>query len=61
MFLAPRLGAAATLAFVMAGQLASALAIDKLGLFGFGLRDLSAGRIGGVLLVLLGALIVRLT
>ena len=59
-FLTPRLGAAAMLTFVMAGQLACALAIDKIGLFGIGLRDLSAGRIGGVLLVLIGALMVRL-
>jgi transporter family-2 protein len=60
-FLAPRLGSAATLSFVMAGQLVSALAIDRFGLFGFSLRDLSAGRIGGVALVVIGALLVRLT
>ena len=60
-FLAPRLGSAATLTFVMAGQLVSALAIDKFGLFSFPVRDLSAGRIGGVALVLVGALLVRLT
>jgi transporter family-2 protein len=60
-FLAPRLGAAATLGFVMAGQLASALVIDRFGLFEFGQRDLSMGRIGGVALVIVGALLVRLT
>ena len=60
-FLAPRFGAAATLSFVMAGQLVSALAIDRFGLFGFALRDLSIGRIGGVAMVLAGALLVRLT
>ncbi len=60
-FLAPRLGAAATLSLVMAGQLASALVIDRFGLFGFGLRDLSLGRIGGVGMVIAGALLVRLT
>jgi transporter family-2 protein len=60
-FMAPRLGSAATLGFVMAGQLASALIIDKFGLFAFPMRDLSAGRIGGVALVLIGALLVRLT
>jgi transporter family-2 protein len=60
-FLAPRLGSAATLGFVMAGQLVSALAIDKLGLFGFALRELSVGRLCGVLMVLIGALLVRLT
>jgi transporter family-2 protein len=60
-FMAPRLGSAATLGFVMAGQLASALVIDRFGLFAFPVRELSAGRIGGVALVLVGALLVRLT
>lgn len=60
-FMAPRLGSAATLAFVMAGQLASALVIDRFGLFAFPVRELSAGRIGGVCLVVIGALLVRLT
>ncbi|HXT08646.1 MAG TPA: DMT family transporter [Roseiarcus sp.] len=60
-FMAPRFGSAATLAFVMAGQLASALAIDRFGLFAFPMRDLSVGRIGGVALVVVGALLVRLT
>jgi len=46
-FMAPRLGSAATLGFVMAGQLFSALLIDRFGLFAFPVRDLSAGRIGG--------------
>ncbi len=60
-FLAPRLGAAATLCLVIAGQLLSALTIDRFGLFGFGLRELSVGRVGGVALVLIGAIMVRLT
>ncbi len=60
-FMAPRLGSAATLGFVMAGQLVSALVIDRFGLFAFPVRDLSAGRISGVALVLIGALLVRLT
>lgn len=60
-FLAPRLGGAAWLAFLMTGQLFSALLIDKFGLFGFALRHLSAGRVGGALLMVIGALLVRLT
>jgi transporter family-2 protein len=59
--LAPRLGAAATLCFAIAGQLIAALTIDKLGLFGFAERELSPGRIVGVLLVFAGAVLVRLT
>ena len=60
MFLAPRLGAAATLCFVIAGQLTAAMAIDRLGLFGFTMREASLGRVTGVLMVLAGALLVRL-
>lgn len=59
--LAPRLGAAATLCFVIAGQLVAALAIDRAGLFEFTVRELSPGRIFGVLLVFCGAVLVRLT
>jgi transporter family-2 protein len=59
--LAPRLGAAATLCFVIAGQLTAALTIDRLGLFAFAVRELSPGRIVGVALVFAGALMVRLT
>jgi bacterial/archaeal transporter family-2 protein len=59
-FLAPRLGAAATLCFVIAGQLVAAMTIDRLGVMGFSVRELSLGRVGGVLLVLVGAIVVRL-
>jgi len=59
--LAPRLGAAPTLCFVIAGQLISALTIDRLGLFNFAVRELSFGRVVGVLLVFAGAVLVRLT
>jgi bacterial/archaeal transporter family-2 protein len=59
--LAPRLGAAATLCFAIAGQLISALTIDRLGLFTLAVRELSFGRVVGVLLVFAGAVLVRLT
>lgn len=60
-FLIPRLGAAATLTLVIAGQLLAALTIDRLGLFGVTLREISFGRAAGVLLVFVGAALVRLT
>ncbi len=60
-FLAPRLGAAATLVLVIAGQLLAAVTIDRLGLFAFAVRELSLGRIVGVGLVFVGAVLVRLT
>ena len=59
--LAPRLGAAALLCFVIAGQLMAAVTVDRLGLFAFAVRELSVGRIIGVLLVFAGAVLVRLT
>ena len=60
-FLAPRIGAGALLCLVIAGQLIGALAIDRFGLFGLALRELTLGRIAGVFLVFIGALMVRLT
>lgn len=59
-YLAPRLGAAATLCFVIAGQIVTAMVIDWFGLFGFVVRDISAARVIGVVLVLAGAVLVRL-
>ncbi len=58
---APRLGSAATATLVIAGQLIGALTVDRLGLFEFAFRALSAGRLVGVALVLFGVLLVRLT
>jgi transporter family-2 protein len=60
-YLAPRFGAAPTIAFVMAGQLASALIVDRIGLFGLAVREVSMGRLGGVALVIVGAALVRFT
>jgi transporter family-2 protein len=59
-FLAPRIGAGALLCLVVAGQLLGALVIDRFGLFGLAMRELSFGRLAGALLVLAGALMVRL-
>jgi bacterial/archaeal transporter family-2 protein len=59
-FLAPRIGTGALLCFVVAGQLLGALVIDRFGLFGLAMRELSFGRLAGAALVLAGALMVRL-
>jgi transporter family-2 protein len=48
------------MALGIAGQLFTALLIDRLGLFELLERGLSAGRVGGAVLVLVGALMVRL-
>lgn len=57
--LAPRLGAAALLAAVLAGQLATALALDHFGWLGFEERAITWRRIGGIALVAAGAALVR--
>ncbi len=57
--LAPKIGVAAIMALGIAGQLLAALAIDRLGLFELMERGLSVGRVSGALLVLVGALMVR--
>jgi transporter family-2 protein len=60
-YLAPRIGSGALLCFVIAGQLAGALIIDRFGLFGLAMREFTFGRLAGVVLVLAGAVMVRLT
>lgn len=60
LILAPRIGIAALMALGIAGQLAAALLMDRFGLFDLVQRELSIGRVSGVLLVLVGALMVRM-
>jgi transporter family-2 protein len=59
LMLAPRIGVATIMALGIAGQLFTALLIDRLGLFEIAVRGLTVGRVGGALLVLVGALMVR--
>jgi bacterial/archaeal transporter family-2 protein len=60
LILAPRIGVAAIMALGIAGQLIAALLLDRFGAFGLAERGLTAGRVGGALLVMVGALMVRL-
>jgi len=57
--LTPRLGTAATMALIVAGQLTAGLLIDRMGWFDLAVRELSIGRIGGAILLLVGALLIR--
>ena len=57
--LAPKIGVAAVMALGIAGQLVTALLIDRLGMFELLERGLSVGRVSGAVLVLVGALMVR--
>jgi len=58
--LAPKIGVAAIMALGIAGQLVTALLLDRFGMFELLEREMSVGRVGGVILVLIGALMVRL-
>lgn len=60
LMLVRHIGIAAVMALGIAGQLFAALFIDRLGMFDMVEREFSAGRVGGAILVLVGALMVRL-
>jgi transporter family-2 protein len=57
--LTPKLGAAATMAFVVAGQLIAGLLLDRMGAFELVVREITLGRIAGAVLLLVGALLIR--
>jgi len=58
--LVPRVGAMATMAFIVSGQLLGGMAIDRLGLLGVAVREISLGRAAGAMLLVAGALMIRL-
>ena len=58
--LIPRLGAAATMAFVVSGQLLAGMLIDRVGFLGVAVREISLGRAAGAILLLAGALMIRI-
>lgn len=58
-FAAPRLGVTYFLMVAIAGQLAMALLLDRVGAFGIERVEITPVRIAGVLLVLAGAFLVR--
>ncbi len=58
-FAAPRLGVTYFLTVAIAGQLAMALLLDRMGAFGLDRVEISPTRIAGILLVLAGAFLVR--
>jgi len=60
LMLAPKIGVAAMMALGIAGQLFTALLLDKFGMFELIEREMSVGRVTGAVLVLVGALMVRL-
>ena len=57
--LTPKLGTAATMAFIVSGQLLAGLLIDHLGQFNLAVREITFGRVAGAALLLAGALLIR--
>ncbi len=57
--LIPRLGAAALMAFLISGQLIAGIVMDRIGLLGMAVHEISIGRIAGALLLVVGAVMVR--
>lgn len=58
-FIAPQLGATTMLALILAGQLVASVYLDHFGLLGFPLHPISLGRIGGILLLVAGVVLIR--
>lgn len=57
--LIPRLGVAVTFGIVVAGQMIFSVVIDHFGLLGSPIRSVSLARVGGILLITVGAIIIR--
>lgn len=59
LFLAPRLGMAVVFSAIIAGQLVMALLLDHFGLLGTIVREVTLGRVAGVLVMFAGVLMIR--
>ena len=57
--LTPMIGAAAVMALSVAGQLLTGLMLDKVGFMGMAVREISLGRVAGAILLLAGAIMIR--
>ncbi|MEO6333706.1 MAG: DMT family transporter [Pyrinomonadaceae bacterium] len=57
--LVPRLGVAMTFSLIIAGQMIVTLVIDHFGLLGVPEKEISLARIGGILLITLGVVVIR--
>jgi transporter family-2 protein len=58
-YLAPKLGAASLMAWLITGQFLSSLLLDQFGLVGYAVREISPLRVLGVLLLLIGAVLIE--
>jgi len=57
--LIPRMGTTAVFGLSIVGQLLGGLILDRIGFVGFTVRELSLGRISGVVLLILGAILIQ--
>lgn len=57
--LVPRLGVAMTFSLIIAGQMIVTLIIDHFGLLGVPVKEVSFARIGGILLITAGVVVIR--
>lgn len=59
LLLVPRLGVALTFGLTIAGQMLLSLLLDHFGLLGLPMQPISAGRLAGVALLVLGVILIR--
>ena len=57
--LVPRLGVAMTFSLIIAGQMLITLVIDHFGLLGVPVKEVSLARVGGILLITAGVVLIR--
>lgn len=57
--LVPRLGVAMTFSLIIAGQMIVTLVIDHFGLLGVPVKEVSLARLGGILLITAGVVLIR--
>jgi bacterial/archaeal transporter family-2 protein len=57
--LVPRLGVAMTFSLIIAGQMIVTLIIDHFGLLGVPVKEISFARVGGILLITAGVVLIR--
>lgn len=57
--LVPRLGVAMTFSLIIAGQMLVTLVIDHFGLLGVPVKEVSLARVGGIILITAGVVLIR--
>lgn len=57
--LLPRLGVALAFSLVIAGQMLTAILFDQFGWMGLAVKEISAGKIAGAILLIIGVILIR--